>query len=52
MIQMRMNTAAPSVAGPLVRHAHGAARRMIGLAIVGSGYAAIFAHGLAHLSGG
>jgi hypothetical protein len=51
MVLMRLNGGAH---GAQMQRLHSAAlaRRMLGLAVVSSGYAVIVAHGIAHIFGG
>ena len=56
MIQMMLSGIGAGIgnemrAQPMTLRHTGLVRKMIGLAIVGSGYAVIFAHGLHHVAG-
>lgn len=53
MVQMVMSMAGATLARDLGQHRSGVlARKVLGLAIVSSGYAVLLAHGLQHAFGG
>jgi hypothetical protein len=54
MVQMVLMSINGGARGAQMQRLHGAAltRRMLGFAVVSSGYAVIVAHGLAHIFGG